>query len=101
MKNISINCAPEISSSAVHPYRIDVVESTSSDLGKGLENTRWPPRIAGLDWDGGTDSNYLREFVDYWREEYDWRNEEQKLNQLAHYRTEIDDIGIHFVYAPG
>jgi hypothetical protein len=44
-------------------------------------------------------ANYLREFCDYWGKGYNWRNAEQKLNQLAHYQTEIDDIGIHFVCA--
>jgi hypothetical protein len=47
------------------------------------------------------DASYLPEFCGYWREGYNWRNAEQKLNQLAHYRTEIDEIGIHFVYECG
>ena len=46
-------------------------------------------------------AGYLRELCDYWKEGYNWRREEQKLNQLTHYRTEIDDIGIHFVYDRG
>jgi pimeloyl-ACP methyl ester carboxylesterase len=93
--------APEISSNVIQPFRIDVEESILSDLGRRLENTRWSPQIEDLDWDGGTDSAYLRRLVDYWREGYNWRDEERKLNQLAHYRTTIDDIGIHFVYERG
>ena len=30
-----------------------------------------------------------------------WRNAKQNLNQLAHYGTEIDDLGIHFVWERG
>jgi pimeloyl-ACP methyl ester carboxylesterase len=54
-----------------------------------------------LGWDGGTDASYLREFCDYWREGYNWRNAEEKLNQLAHFRTELDGTNIHFVYERG
>jgi pimeloyl-ACP methyl ester carboxylesterase len=51
-------------------------------------------------WAGmaGMDVNYLRGLCDYWREGYNWRTAEQKLNELAHYRTEIEGIGIHFVH---
>jgi microsomal epoxide hydrolase len=46
-------------------------------------------------------AGYLRELCDYWKEGYNWRREEQKLNQLAHSRTEIDGAGIHFVHERG
>jgi len=90
----------KISESAIGSYTIDVPESILNDLNKRLENTRWSPS-PDLSWDGGMDANYLRKLCDYWREEYSWRNAEQKLNQLAHFRTEIDDIGMHFVYEHG
>ncbi len=86
--------------SAIAPYTIDVPESILNDLRGRLANTRWPQSPC-LDWDGGMDANYLRELCDYWREGYNWRNAEQKLNQFAHYRTEIEDIGIHFIHERG
>jgi hypothetical protein len=57
--------------------------------------------MAASGWDGGMDAAYLRELCGYWKEGYNWRREEQKLNQLNHYRTEIDDVGIHFVSERG
>jgi microsomal epoxide hydrolase len=92
---------PAISDPAVHPYRIHIADSVLSDLRNRLQNTRWPFQVEGLGWDGGTDGSYLHELVDYWQKRYGWRSQEQKLNQLTHYRTEIDDIGIHFVYQRG
>jgi pimeloyl-ACP methyl ester carboxylesterase len=91
----------KLSESAITPYTIDIQEAILSDLNSRLANTRWSPRGPDLGWDGGTDANYLREFCDYWRTKYNWRNEEQKLNRLAHYRTEIDGIGVHFVHERG
>ena len=89
-----------LADSEIEPYTIDVPESILNDLNKRLENTRWS-QSPDLGWDGGMDSNYLREFCDYWRERYNWRDAEQRLNQLAHYRTEIDDVGVHFVHERG
>ncbi len=85
----------------IQPYRIDVAESVLTDLGRRLKNTRWPPQPEGAGWDGGMDPGYLRELCDYWKEGYDWRRAEYELNQLAHYLTEIDGFGIHFVYERG
>jgi hypothetical protein len=90
----------KLSESAIEPYAVDVPESILSDLYKRLENTRWS-QSPDLGWDGGTDASYLREFCDYWREGYNWRNAEEKLNQLAHFRTELDGTNIHFVYERG
>jgi epoxide hydrolase-like protein len=93
--------APEAPDGGIQPYRIDVDDSVLTDLVKRLENTRWSPQIESIGWSGGTDGSYLRGLVGYWREGYDWRNEERKLNQFAHYRTKVDGTGIHFIYERG
>jgi hypothetical protein len=90
----------KFSESAIGPYTIEVPELILSDLNKRLENTRWSQN-PDLGWGGGMDANYLRQFCEAPREGYNWRSAEQKLNQLAHFRTEIDDIGVHFVYERG
>src|SRR5204862_215464 len=47
----------------------------------------------------GTPVEYLRSLVAYWRDEYDWRVHEKRLNELDHFRTRIDGQSIHFVHA--
>ena len=42
---------------------------------------------------------YLRTLVEYWRDDYDWRRQEERLNALPHFRTRIDGQSIHFVHA--
>ncbi len=44
-------------------------------------------------------SDYVGQLVEYWRHAYDWRAEEEQLNQLPHYRTTIDGQAIHFIHA--
>jgi pimeloyl-ACP methyl ester carboxylesterase len=37
--------------------------------------------------------------VEYWRDKYDWRAQEARLNELPHFRTRIDGQSIHFIHA--
>jgi pimeloyl-ACP methyl ester carboxylesterase len=41
----------------------------------------------------------VRGLVDYWRDTYDWRAHEARLNELEHFRTSIDGQSIHFIHA--
>jgi pimeloyl-ACP methyl ester carboxylesterase len=83
----------------IEPFRIHVDELVLDDLGERLAATRFPDQIEGTDWEYGIPISYLRELVDYWRDQYDWRAEEARLNELAHFRTEVDGQRIHFVHA--
>jgi pimeloyl-ACP methyl ester carboxylesterase len=82
----------------VEPFRITVPQPVLDDLHRRLTDVRWPDAIAD-DWDRGTRPAALRTLVGYWRDEFDWRAEEARLNQLEQYRVEIDGIGLHVVRA--
>ncbi len=43
----------------------------------------------------------LRRLVAYWRDRYDWRAVERRLNELPHFTTDIEDERIHFVRVRG
>ena len=80
---------------------IDIPESVLTDLDRRLSNTRWPSQVDGSSRDAGTAPDYLRELIEYWKSDYDWRKEEAALNQLSHFKTEIDGQGIHFIHVRG
>jgi pimeloyl-ACP methyl ester carboxylesterase len=84
---------------AIERFHIRVDDSTLEDLRLRLARTRFPDQIEGTGWEYGTPIDYVRELVEYWRGEYDWRAQEARLNELAHFRTRIDDQSIHFVHA--
>jgi epoxide hydrolase len=86
-------------SEAVQRFRIHVDDSVLEDLRGRLARTRFPDQIEGTGWEYGVPTDYLRELVAYWRDEYDWRAQETRLNELAHFRTRIDGQSIHFVHA--
>ena len=84
---------------AVEPFEIHVDDAVLDDLRDRLTRTRLPDQIAGTGWEYGTPLDYLGELVAYWRDEYDWRTHEAKLNELEHFRTGIDGQSIHFIHA--
>jgi Epoxide hydrolase N terminus len=79
----------------VSPFRIDLAPELLSDLRQRLKTTRWLYQVKDSSWEAGTDLDYLKELVAYWLDTYDWRQHEADLNRSAHFRTEVDDIGIH------
>jgi pimeloyl-ACP methyl ester carboxylesterase len=87
--------------SEVEPFAIDVPERVLEDLHERLARTRWPSEVEHAGWDYGTDLAYLQELCAYWRDEFDWRAQERKLNQLPQFTTEIDGQLLHFVHLRG
>jgi microsomal epoxide hydrolase len=81
------------------PFEIRVDDSVLDDLRDRLASTRLPDQIDGTGWEYGIPVDYVRELVEYWRDTYDWRAEEARLNELAHFRTSIDGQSIHFIHA--
>src|SRR5262249_3166379 len=77
-------------SEAVRPFKIHVDDSVLTDLKQRLARTRFPGEINNSSWDYGTNLAYLKELVAYWRDKYDWRSAERRLNQFDQFTTTID-----------
>jgi len=85
-------------SDAVRPFTIHVDDSLLADLKQRLARTRFPGEISGSSWDYGTNLAYLKDLVAYWRDKYDWRAAERRLNQFDQFTTTIDGLEIHFIH---
>jgi len=83
---------------AIVPFKIQVPEAVLTDLKQRLARTRFPGEINGSGWDYGTNLAYLRELVTYWRDRFDWRAAERRLNQFDQFTTNIDGLDIHFIH---
>jgi pimeloyl-ACP methyl ester carboxylesterase len=83
----------------IERFEISVDDAVLDDLRGRLAQTRFPDQIEGTEWEYGIPVDYLRELVEYWRDTYDWRAQEARLNRLAQFRTSIDGQSIHFIHA--
>ena len=86
---------------AVQPFNIDIQDSVLDDLKSRLERTRWPDELPGTDWDYGSNLDYVKELVEYWRTKFDWRAQEKLINSFSHFKTEVDGLDIHFIHEKG
>jgi hypothetical protein len=77
------------------PFKVNISQEVIDDLRQRLSNTRWPDEIKGADWSYGTNLGYLKSLVRYWREDFDWRAQEERINRFAHFQTDIDGAGLH------
>jgi epoxide hydrolase len=84
---------------AIETFAVHVDEAVLEDLRQRLVRTRFPDRIKDSGWEHGVSVDYLAELVGYWRDSYNWRAEEARLNSLDHFKTTIDGQQIHFVHA--
>jgi pimeloyl-ACP methyl ester carboxylesterase len=84
--------------SEIRRFRIDVPEAAVADLHERLDRTRWPDELPGQGWAYGVPLDYLRELARYWRNEYDWRAHEARLNALPQFTTTIDGANVHFIH---
>ena len=69
----------------IRPFRVEVPQAEVDDLRERLGRTRWPVEPGGVGWSRGVPVGYLRGLAEYWRTGYDWREHEERLNQLPQF----------------
>jgi pimeloyl-ACP methyl ester carboxylesterase len=85
----------------VERFKIDVPAWTLTDLRERLARVRWPKAVNAPAWEQGTDLAYLKELVDFWRVQYDWRTHEGELNRFSHFKAKPLGVGVHFIHERG
>ena len=82
-------------------FKIEIDQNQIEDLNSRLSHIRWPDEIADSGWDYGTNLSYLKELCYYWKNDFSWVNQETILNQFDQFKTEEEDINLHFIYHKG
>ena len=82
-------------------FALRVPETAIADLRERLARTRFPDQAPGEPWAYGTNVDYLRGLVEYWRTAFDWRAQEARLNAFPQFKVPLHDIDVHFLHVPG
>jgi pimeloyl-ACP methyl ester carboxylesterase len=90
-----------MSAVALQPFRIRVPDDVLADLRERLARARWPDQVPGGGWRYGTDLAYMKELVDYWRDRYDWRMHEARLNMWPQFTAAIAGVPVHLIHVRG
>jgi len=83
------------------PFTVRVSDEALSDLRARLTRVRWPDEPPLEPWSVGTSVAYMKPLVDYWRDRFDWRAQEAKLNAFASFTVALAGIDVHFIHEPG
>ena len=95
----------------IRTFRIEIPQADVDDLRSRVAKTRYADelpsetfagKIEGLPvppgWEYGVPVGYVRERVERWRDAFDWREQEARLNAFPQFMTEIDGQHIQFVH---
>src|ERR1044072_9416752 len=74
-----------------HNLPMLIAQSIPDDPRRRLADTRWP---SGVTDSGGVPLAEAKEFIRYWRDEFDWRAQEQRIVQVHHQKRN----GMHFIH---
>lgn len=88
----------DINEQDINPFRIDIPQADLDDLDQRLARVRWTNELPDAGGDYGVPLEYLQGLVRRWREEYDWRAWEARLNQYPQFTTTIDGQNVHFLH---
>jgi hypothetical protein len=80
----------------IRPFTIDIPQSDIDDLHDRLDRARWASEAPSADY--GVSTARVRKLAAYWRDGYDWRAWEARLNAYPQFTTEIDGQNIHFLH---
>ena len=83
------------------PFKVHVGDDVLADLRERLARARFPDEPPIEPWRTGTSVEYMRELVGYWRDGFDWRVQEAKLNAFPQFTVPLAGIDVHFIHAPG
>lgn len=81
--------------------QIEVAQPVLDDLRQRLARARPAAQPSDSGWDYGTSSEYLVELIAYWRDSFDWRGAEQRLNAFPNLRVEVDGLRMHLIHRHG
>lgn len=89
---------PHAEDTSIRPFRIDIAEKDMDSLKVRLDlPLRITSPLEGANFTYGMNQTTLQTIVHYWKNSYDWKQREKRLNQYSHFKTQIEGLDIHFM----
>lgn len=85
----------------IDEVRFDIPDRVLESVNAQLKRSYWPSRLGDGGWKFGVSHDFMRRFVDYWINEFDWRKTEAELNRWPQFRVTIGGVKVHFYHVRG
>lgn len=88
----------------ISPFTIAVTDAQIDQLHRKLDQATFPDELDATGWDMGVPLAHMKRLATIWRENFDWRLQERKLNeQLEQYMVPVSvdgfgELEIHVVH---
>ncbi len=82
-------------------FTLRISDTAINDLRGGCSARACRIRRRESPWEYGTSVDYLHGLIEYWRNGFDWRAQEARLNAFPQYKVPLHDIDVHFLHVPG
>ncbi len=83
------------------PFKVAVPKATLDRIMARVRDARFPDRLDANDWRYGTNWDYMKDLVEYWKTKYDWRKTEAGFNAFPQFHAQVEDFDIHFFHVKG
>ncbi|WP_419827579.1 epoxide hydrolase family protein [Sphingomonas sp.] len=83
----------------LEPFQVAIPDDAIDDLHRRIDATRWPDRLEDVAWEHGTELGYLRDLIGYWRNGFDWRRYEARINTHPQFIAHFDGLATHMIHA--
>ncbi len=78
-------------------FQIAIPDESVADLRERLARVRLADDFDNEDWAYGTNTAYLKELLEYWRDGFDWRAQEAAMNAYEHHRVDLGGVPVHYM----
>ncbi|WP_435166350.1 epoxide hydrolase family protein [Falsirhodobacter sp. 1013] len=85
----------------ISPYTINISEERLSTIRDKVEAYDWSQLPDAGGWSAGVGVGDLKRLAAYWRDSYDWRAVERRLNALLNFTADVEGERLHFVHVKG
>ncbi len=82
----------------IKPFTLHIDDVDLHDLRQRLLKTRWPDERADAGWSDGLPLSYSQELTEYWIHDFDWRQQEARINSFPQFTTLVDGHDVHFFH---
>lgn len=83
---------------SLQPFKIAIEQSVLDAIVDKLNRSVISPLPANKGWERGTEIEYMESLLIYWKTDFDWRKQEDRLNKFNHFKAEINGSMVHFIY---
>lgn len=83
------------------PFTLQIPQADLVDLKARISRSRLPDEAPEAAWRYGTSVDYMRDLLEYWQHDFDWRDQEAALNSFPQFRVPLHGIDLHFLHVQG